>query len=106
MGRLNINAEKIEDYEIDVRNEGDGNVSYQAIYLTIKTNIKSHQYKISTDVRFPEIPMITEILERGLERSKMELGKNFNIDEEPERFYIYVSYSPEGQFQFAGKRLI
>lgn len=105
MGKFKLNGEEIENYNIEVRNESIENMPFSIVFLTIQTNSNSYEYRILCDTQFPKIEMITSILEEGLKRAKLNIDDDFNIAEDPEKRFLSVSYLPEGEFQFQGKRV-
>jgi len=78
------------DIKIDKNNAGVDN-----IFLTIYTNVNVIRYIIWSDRRHPDLNLIYNDLINGLNRAKNSANIVFEISEDPERMYIFVTY-PDG----------
>ena len=102
MGNFNLNSGEIQNYNVEIIPEGDG--SFKAIYVDINTDYGNHKFRITKDDRHPDTDAIANKLEKGLKEAQQE-AKAFNINEYPERHYLFVSYPNGEQAQYTGKKL-
>jgi len=83
----------IQNYNIRI---GKNNAGVNNIFLTIYTDVGVIRYRIWQDRRHPDLNLIYNDLINGLNRAKNSAGIVFEISEDPERMYIFVTY-PDGR---------
>ena len=101
MGYFILNKGLLQNFQIKIaKNEAGAN----NIFLTIYTDIGIVKYRIWNDIRHPDLNVIYNDLLNELNYVKNNPNAIFEIDEYPERMYIFITYSSGESKQYSAVR--
>jgi len=96
---------KVNNYSIAVKDNGNGylNIYLEASLLNSSSNVTQRLYRISDDVRHPDLTQIYNHLDSGF-RYAMQNSLNVEISEFSERMYLFIKTPGNAQMQYSGRR--
>jgi len=101
MGKFHLNSGCIQDFEIEIVTQAS---DYVAAILTIHTDRGNFKFRVSKDLRHPDLDQIVSNLKSGIQTAK-ETDAYFQINEYHDRTYLFVTYPDGTTEQYTGSRV-
>jgi hypothetical protein len=86
--------------EIDEEN------NHKVLHLSIQTDFCTMKYRISTDIRAPDLNVIKNDIHGALLKAKNNEGVNFTMGEFAERYYLFIKDANDITKQYTGNRIL